>query len=179
MYKWIIYFLLILTAICGCSCDWIRGGDRTPPPVKVYNDQQQRTPMGNIVASKNGVTQSFIAATDAAIFKVVEDAKTIYGNQPFLTPTNYLIYAIPDCTLSPVYRTRSFTVNGILAAEYVASHETRAYVVCEVDTPDTDLRNALRYGPEHIILFNVDYDKWNVTKDACCHIHPLLPETQP
>lgn len=177
--KPILSFLLCLIVAGGSACGWLKGGDKNASPVKVYNNHQQRTPLGNIVASRDGVTAAFIGAVDTAIYRVTEDAKLIYGNHPFLTPTNYLIYAIPDCTLSPVYRTRSFTVNGILAAEYVASHETRTYVVCEADTPDADLRNALRYGPEHIILFNVDYDKWNQTKDACCHHHPLIEEVTP
>lgn len=174
--KRILTAILLIAVLNLTGCAWLKGGDRTPSPVKLYNDKQQRTAGGNVVASKNGVNMAFLAAVDRAIFEVTEDAKAIYGDAEFLRERGgYVVYALPDCELSLEQRLRSFRVNGILAAEWVPNPAVKAYVVCEVQTVDAELEQALRYGPEHIILRAVHWDRFIETMDACCHAHPLIP----
>lgn len=170
-------FLILVLIIASLSnCAWLKGGDRTPSPVKLYNDKQQKTAGGNVVSSKSGVSTPFLAATDRAIYEVTEDAKAIYGNAEFLQDYGkWVVYVVPDCELSPEMRTRSFRVNGILAAEWVPNPSLKAYVVCESNVIDEDLKNALRYGPEHVILRWVDWDTFERTMKPEDHIHPLIP----
>lgn len=170
------FAIVILAALILSGCGWIKGGDKGGAQMpKLYNDWTRRTPMGNAIAAKDELPLWWLIEVDSAIYRVHEDAKLIYGNRPELATTGYLVYVLPGCTLSPEQRTRSFRVNGILAAEWVPNPDVRAYVVCDAPVPDADLRNALRYGPEHIILKAVDPDRYEATK-VHGPPHPLIDE---
>lgn len=55
---------------------------------------------------------------------------------------------------------------------------TTSYVVCDAPSADVDFRNAIRYGPEHILAFYNDRDYYEATKFHGSGIyHPLYQPT--
>lgn len=202
MKKNLILILLILVAILGAGCK--KDKKKPEPLLTVYSDVQERTPAGALVASKSGVTEAFKQAVDQELSILFADSSALgYVNK--LNHADYVIYAYPDCTLSPETQTPSFKIRAdnydgtqfdtdprpgiayIYAAELVVKQQINLaewtvlpqYVVCYYAEPDQTSRNAIRYGPEHIILFYNWLGKYLETETHVSSGHPLIEPRNP
>jgi len=193
--KKIILILILLTV--ATSCGWLKGGDKSQidaPFLQVYSDVQERTPNGILLASKNGTTEEFKTIADASLNEVFADASAL-GYQDGLNFSQYIIYVLDNCTPSPVTQTPSFRLRSdsydgtifdqdprpgigyILASEYVfpeSNGVSTNYVIC------SDIANAannVRYGAEHIILWQNNPAEFERTKFHGNGIyHPIIPQ---
>ena len=173
--------------------------DAPEPIVKVYADVQERTPRGVLIASQTGVSDVFKSVVDEELERLFADAGAL-NYVSTVNHSDYVLYAVPNCQLSPVSRTRSFLIRAdvydgtiydqdpkagvgrIYAAELVAGDGrggiADAYVVCDTPTVDQDLRDAIRFGPEHIILKrNNEGEFWRTWYHGNGIAHPLIAST--
>lgn len=188
----LIFILFAFLSACG-------GNDSfNDPLLKVYSDVQERTRGGALIASQSGVSSELKGAIDEELLRLFRDART-RNYQNDISPADYTIYVLPDCTLSPESGSRSFLIRAdsydgtefdqdtrpgigkIFAAELVITdgfgNLTNSYVVCNAPSADAEFRNAVRYGAEHIVLKRNDEAEYERTKFHGFGIssHPLIP----
>ena len=161
------------------------------PRVKTFSDVRQQTPSGAVIFSQSGVSDDFQAAADEELARLFDDARSL-GYQNNLNFSDYTIFVQPDCELSPEQRLRSIPVVGEAAPGTLSYDDTpwdhdprpnffriyapemviveadgfisNKYVVCAApDGVDAELREALRNGPEHIILKRNDEPEFQRT----------------
>lgn len=177
--------LILILAISLSGCSWIKGGDKTPKDVKVYSDTHQVTPMGVNIYSKNGTDISGIDETMAVLFN---DAQRL-GYTNMISFSDYSVFVLDNCEDRngvPSFRMRADSYDGtvydinpetgvgeIYASEYVImdwmGYPTNSFVVCSGNATVT-----VRYGAEHIILFNNNRDRYEETKIHFTGGHPLF-----
>lgn len=170
--------------------------------VSVGRDVLQSTPAGMPVFSKDGLPESVLVEIDLGIGDAFADAAASrYLNR--LSRSHYEIFTPRyPCVPSPRDRTPSFTVRAdvydgteydyhpkqgigvIYASEMVLSVGTPIsippvgqMIVC----PDlSQVRNAVRYGGEHILIANNDNAYfWETWFHGNGQGHPLLPHKSP
>lgn len=202
-------YLLIISALlftaCGdckdmsdAMCTAYKAGNGV---IKTSNESTQRTPNGSWVFGKQAVSANQLALIDAGLTDAFNDAR-LSGYSHAVSTEFYQIFTVIDnCVLSPEQQIPSFYLradsydgtefdqynpNGklqgdgvgvILAAEMVMSLSGigQMYVCKEPNI----LKEAVRNGAEHIIIFNNDPDYYNATWWHGSGIyHPLLPKRQ-
>ena len=181
-FKTILLIVVLAFAAFGFKCNK-NGGSNNEPIITVYSQTQQRTPKGALVASLSGVRPEFLEAVDEELTEVFRDvAGRNYTSA--ISHSEYVIYALHNCVLSPESQTRSFLIRAdaydgtiydqdprpgigkIYAAEMVLADGNAIrtqYIVCDTPQVDGDLRDALRYGPEHILLYFNDRAEFDRT----------------
>ena len=200
----IFIFLLITVTFCFGfkGCNKSKFSSSSEPLVQVYSNVKESSPRGIHIASRSGVSADFKNAADEELDKLFYDSRALgYTNN--LNFSDYTIYVLPDCQITPVNHGRAFLVRAdsydgsiydqdprtghgkIFAAEMVIVEPngfiSNEYIVC--DAPggvDEELRNAIRYGPEHIILKRNDEAEFQRTWYHGNGIgHPLIPSAAP
>lgn len=198
-----LVLILCLAAWCGFGFKGCakKINPANEPLLRVFSDVTERTTKGILIASQTGVSSEFKEAADQELEKLFDDARALgYTND--LNFSDYTVYVLPNCQLSPEQHTRSFLIRAdsydgsiydqdarpgfgkVFAAEMVIAGPfgqiTNEYVVCDAAAGvDEELRNALRYGPEHIILKRNDEAEFQRTWYHGNGIsHPLIPSAK-
>lgn len=178
--------LILLLAVLFCAAfPAVKCNKNNEPILTVYSNVQERTNGGALVASQSGVSDELKRAIDEELTRLFADVAPLRYTT-MLSHSDYIIYVLPNCALSPESRTRSFLIRAdsydgtiydqdprpgvgkIYAAEYVITNGrgdiSNSYVVCNAPTADADFRNAIRYGPEHILAYFNDRAYYEFTK---------------
>jgi len=192
--KKLLLTIILLSFVCfGFKCNF-----KNEPELQVFSNVQERTGQGVLVASRSGVSAELKQAIDYELTRLFADVSPL-GYSQKMTHAEYVVYVLPNCVLSPVSQTRGFLIRAdsydgtifdqdpkpgvgrIYAAEYVifdGNRPSTSYVVCDAPTADADFRNAVRFGPEHILAFNNDRNYYEATKFHGSGInHPLYQPT--
>lgn len=192
---WIISGILLFVVMVGVAL-WIKSRPREVEvklPFPTWCDKEQKLD-GVIFCSKHGVSDAFMQTAVQSLDKLNEDLQRV-GYQRF-DKTGFVVFIKHDCVDrngTPAWLIRADDYDGtvfdqdptpgvgkIYAAEYVITGPFGAVadmeIVCLLDNP-VYIRNAVRYGKEHIELFKQDREKFYQTVNHGSGVyHPLIPE---
>lgn len=200
--KIFIFLLILCVGVLGFKCNKGKFNKSSEPLVQVYSNVKETSPRGILIASRSGVSQEFKTAADEELDRLFYDSRAL-GYTKNLEFSDYTLYVLPDCQITPVDKGRAFLIRAdsydgtiydqdprpgrgkIFAAEMVIvepnGNISNEYIVCDAPNGvDDELRNAIRYGPEHIILKRNDEAEF---KRTAFHGngggHPLIPSAVP
>ncbi len=196
----IILIYTIAFVLSAFSCG--KGSDQSckdkaknTPNLQVYSNTGQTTSHGVKVYSQSGVSTGFLEAVDNSAVELFADARAI-GYTNALDYGLYIIYVQPNCTASPENQTPSFLVRAdnydgtiydqeicpnigmVLAAEMVikdGNAVSNEYVICN-STDMNYVKNAARFGLEHILIKRNDEGYYIQTETHTTSGHPLIAQ---